>query len=161
MELDGTENWQTLATQDNSKWRNVLPVQGVYMPEDSSTLPDLVCTHYLVDTSGNNWRCIQSATIDASNADRLSIYDNQHNAKDPAAWKAYLAAQKAAGTPVTVVYRLAEPVVTQRDPARVIPPAPVCNVYADQGDVDVTYNRDINMAFAALETAMKTLLGGA
>lgn len=57
-----------------------------------------------------------------SNADRLSIYDNQHNAKDPAAWKAYLAAQKAAGTPVTVVYRLAEPVVTQRDPARVIPP---------------------------------------
>lgn len=161
MELDGTENWQTLATQDNSKWRNVLPVQGVYMPENSSTLPDLVCTHYLVDTSGNNWRCIQSATIDASNADRLSIYDNQYNAKDPAAWKTYLAAQKAAGTPVTVVYQLAEPVVTQRDPARVIPPAPVCNVYADQGDVDVTYNRDINMAFAALETAMKTLLGGA
>ena len=115
MELDGTENWQTFATQDNSKWRNVLPVQGVYMPENSSTLPDLVCTHYLVDTSGNNWRCIQSATIDASNADLLSIYDNQYNAKDPAAWKAYLAAQKAAGTPVTVVYRLAEPEVVKHD----------------------------------------------
>ena len=154
MELDGTENWQTLATQDNSKWRNVLPVQGVYMPENSSTLPDLVCTHYLVDTSGNNWRCIQSATIDASNADRLSIYDNQYNVKDPAAWKSYLAAQKAAGTPVTVVYRLTEPVVTQRDPARVIPPAPVCNVYADQGDVDVTYNRDINIVLSQMQAAI-------
>ena len=99
--------------------------------------------------------------MDTTASNGMAVYDANYDTNSLAAWKAYLAAQKAAGTPVTVVYQLAEPVVTQRDPARVIPPAPMCNVYADQGDVDVTYNRDINMAFAALETAMKTLLGGA
>ena len=75
--------------------------------------------------------------------------------------KTWLDSQKNAGTPVTVVYPVGTTGVTQHDPVRLVPIAPVCNVYADQGDVDVTYNRDINMAFAALETAMKTLLGGA
>lgn len=68
--------------------------------------------------------------------------------------KTWLDSQKNAGTPVTVVYPVGIPVITQHDPARVIPPAPVCNVYADQGDVDVTYNRDINMAFQQLQAAI-------
>lgn len=82
------------------------------------------------------------------------IYDSTYNTNDVSAWKSWLAAQKAAGTPVTVVYQLAEPVVTQRDPARVIPPAPMCNVYADQGDVDVTYNRDINIVLSQMQAAI-------
>lgn len=68
--------------------------------------------------------------------------------------KTWLDGQKTAGTPVTVVYPVGTPGVTQRDPARVIPPAPVCNVYADQGDVDVTYNRDINIVLSQMQAAI-------
>ena len=59
----------------------------------------------------------------------------------------WLSAQAAAGTPFTVVYPLAEPVITQHDPARILPPAPVCRVFADAGNTAVGYNRDINIAF--------------
>ena len=159
MELDGTESgWRTSPTEDNTKLRYVLPAPDALNPPTTYDMPDITCTHYAAAPPYNNWRSTQSVCVSSGS---LVFFDTVYGAQDLAAWKSYLAAQKAAGTPVTVVYQLAEPVVTQRDPARVIPPAPMCNVYADQGDVDVTYNRDINMAFAALETAMKTLLGGA
>lgn len=45
----------------------------------------------------------------------LLIYDNIYNAADLSAWKSWLAAQKAAGKPVTIIYRLAQPVITQHD----------------------------------------------
>ena len=159
MELDGTESgWRTSPTEDNTKLRYVLPAPDALNPPTTYDMPDITCTHYAAAPPYNNWRSTQSVCVSSGS---LVFFDTAYGSQDLAAWKSYLAAQKTAGTPVTVVYQLAEPVVTQRDPARVIPPAPMCNVYADQGDVDVTYNRDINMAFAALETAMKTLLGGA
>ena len=61
--------------------------------------------------------------------------------------KAWIAAQYTAGTPVTVVYQLDAPAVTRHDPARILPPAPVCRVFADAGNTAVGYNRDINIAF--------------
>ena len=61
--------------------------------------------------------------------------------------KTWLSAQAAAGTPFTVVYPLGTPVVTQHDPARILPPAPVCRVFADAGNTAVGYNRDVNIAF--------------
>lgn len=161
MELDGTENWHLSGTVETSKYRPTLVLSDIVTLDSNQVLPDIVCTHYQTQTMYNSYRCTTGVSMDTTASKGMAVYDANYDTNSLAAWKSYLAAQKAAGTPVTVVYRLTEPVVTQRDPARVIPPAPVCNVYADQGDVDVTYNRDINMAFAALETAMKTLLGGA
>lgn len=161
MELDGTENWHLSGTVETSKYRPTLVLSDIVTLDSNQVLPDIVCTHYQTQTMYNSYRCTTGVSMDTTASNGMAVYDANYDTNSLAAWKAYLAAQKAAGTPVTVVYQLAEPVVTQRDPARVIPPAPMCNVYADQGDVDVTYNRDINMAFAALETAMKTLLGGA
>lgn len=87
---------------------------------------------------------------------------------DVSAFKAWLAAQKEAGTPVALLYPLAHPAAEELgDPARIAPPAPVCQVYADAGDVEVAYNRDVNLAMAAcearlaaLEEAAAALLGG-
>lgn len=87
---------------------------------------------------------------------------------DVSAFKAWLAAQKEAGTPVALLYPLAHPAAEELgDPARIAPPAPVCQVYADAGTVEVAYNRDVNLAMAAcearlaaLEEAAAALLGG-
>lgn len=152
MELDGTESgWRTSPTEDNTKLRYVLPAPDALNPPTTYDMPDITCTHYAAAPPYNNWRSTQSVCVSSGS---LVFFDTVYGAQDLAAWKAYLAAQKAAGTPVAVVYRLAEPVVTQRDPARVIPPAPVCNVYADQGDVDVTYNRDINIVLSQMQAAI-------
>ena len=85
----------------------------------------------------------------ASAGKRLYIFLGPEHADIDTADKlqTWLAAQAAAGTPFTVVYQLAEPVVTQHDPARILPPAPVCRVFADAGNTAVGYNRDVNIAF--------------
>ena len=154
MELDGTENWHLSGTVETSKYRPTLVLSDIVTLDSNQVLPDIVCTHYQTQTMYNSYRCTTGVSMDTTASNGMSVYDANYDTNSLAAWKAYLAAQKAAGTPVTVVYQLAEPVVTQRDPARVIPPAPVCNVYADQGDVDVTYNRDINIVLSQMQAAI-------
>ena len=61
---------------------------------------------------------------------------------------------------MTVVYQLDAPVVTRHDPARILPPAPVCRVFADAGNTAVGYNRDVNIVIPKLEAALAELLGG-
>lgn len=74
---------------------------------------------------------------------------------DIASFKAYLAAQAAAGTPVAVVYELADPVITQHEPQTIVPIPPVCNLYADAGTMDVGYPRDLTRAFDRLEALLQ------
>ena len=154
MELAGTENWHLSGTVETSKYRPTLVLSDIVTLDSNQVLPDIVCTHYQTQTMYNSYRCTTGVSMDTTASNGMAVYDANYDTNSLAAWKAYLAAQKAAGTPVTVVYQLAEPVVTQRDPARVIPPAPVCNVYADQGDVDVTYNRDINIVLSQMQAAI-------
>ena len=111
----------------------------------------LVCTHYGIGTSPNRISAILSGG-------HTYIRDACCTTID--AFKAYLAAQYAAGTPVTVLYQLAEPVITQHDPARILPPAPVCRVFADAGTMEVGYNREVNIVIPKLEAALAELLGG-
>ena len=46
--------------------------------------------------------------------------------------------------------------MTRHDPARILPPAPVCRVFADAGNTAVGYNRDINRVVAKLEAALNS-----
>ena len=152
VELDGTESgWYSSPAKDTVTLRYALPASDALSPPTAQDMPDITCTHYKTDTPNNIYYGAQGVDINVST---IVFLDTAYGSQDLAAWKSYLAAQKAAGTPVTVVYQLAEPVVTQRDPARVIPPAPMCNVYADQGDVDVTYNRDINIVLSQMQAAI-------
>ena len=114
VELDGTENWQLDGTSDSSKYRMTLVLPDILNSPDNSTPPHLCCTHYPTSTPNLTYRLNQGITVSiSSGGKRMMIYDDTYNIADNTNWKAYLAAQKAAGTPVTVVYQLAEPVVTQ------------------------------------------------
>lgn len=157
VELDGTENWHLSGTVETSKYRPTLVLSDIVTLDSNQVLPDIVCTHYQTQTMYNSYRCTTGVSMDTTASNGMAVYDANYDTNSLAAWKSYLAAQKAAGTPVTVVYRLTEPVVTQHDPERIVPPAPVCNAYADQGDVDVTYNRDINMAVKRIATLAGTV----
>ena len=137
VELDGTEAWITRTSG-----------AGVY----GYALPDVfdapaaagVCTHFSFVKNGASGTQTAVCVASASTRKDLSVFTTIATLDD---FKAWLSARATAGTPVTVLYQLAEPVITQHDPARILPPAPVCRVFADAGGVDVGYNRDINIAF--------------
>ena len=76
-------------------------------------------------------------------------------------WKADLAAQYAAGTPVTIVYQLATP-ITYAHPAVVLPALPddtgkVTITGEADGTVSAKYNKDITYAFSELQSAILAL----
>lgn len=137
VELDGTEAWITRTSG-----------AGVY----GYALPDVfdapaaagVCTHFSFVKNGASGTQTAVCVASASTRKDLSVFTTIATLDD---FKAWLSARATAGTPVTVLYQLAEPVITRHDPARILPPAPVCRVFADAGSVDVGYNRDVNMAF--------------
>lgn len=59
-------------------------------------------------------------------------------------WKSYLAAQKAAGTPVTIAYKLASPTAFTATGAKTITAKSGVNtVFSDAGNVKVKYSDDI------------------
>ena len=135
--LDGTEAWITRTSGTG--------VHGYALPDvfDAPAAAG-VCTHFTFIKNGASGMQTEVCVASASTRKDLSVFTTIATLDE---FKAYLAAQYAAGTPVTVAYQLAAPAVTQHDPARILPPAPVCRVFADAGSVDVGYNRDVNTAF--------------
>lgn len=133
--LDGTEEI-SVYPQGNRQYQIRNPMRGIPYTGTSS--------HYIKTASQVAWDKIPNGGCQ-SGSWAFVVHDEACATLDD--FKGYIAAQYAAGTPVTVVYQLDEPVITQHDPARILPPAPVCRVFADAGGVDVGYNRDINIAF--------------
>lgn len=109
--LDGTEDWTVFGKflEDKSDWYYTTGrIQGAI--NAAPTKGNEVCSHYPhADVANNNtlkgcaivWKCIRVRWGD-------TIPDNADD------WKAYLAAQYAAGTPVQVAYKLsAAPIVPE------------------------------------------------
>ena len=132
--FDGTESMRCEAHGNGQRYVSI----DLDAAANKSVMP--ISTHYTSSawTQDNNKVYIPNPVV-------MVITDSRFTTLQAA--RDILAAQYAAGTPVTVVYQLDAPVVTQHDPARILPPAPVCRVFADAGGVDVGYNRDINIAF--------------
>ena len=145
--FDGTEAWAVSATGTAGKYRVSLSIEDILPTATFSQASSCRCSHYATISADNTYHLQVGISANYGTSHGIFIYDDAYDVQDVTGWKSYLAAQAAAGTPVTVVYQLDAPAVTQRDPARILPPAPVCRVFADAGGVDVGYNRDINIAF--------------
>ena len=97
--LDGTEGWSRGTKGEQQYCYNNL--SGINV----NTTNELYCTHYdisNVNSPQNNKVCVRL------NKNGFTFGDNV-NCTSTDTWKAYLAAQYAAGTPVTVIYPLATP----------------------------------------------------
>ena len=158
--LDGTENWGLYDTAVSDKKRMGLYIPNVWSVANANILPKMICTHYQTTTPEKTWNCLPGITVNISSNPFLAIYDDQYNYADITAWKSWLSAQQQAGTPVTLLYRLAEPVITQHDPIAVTVPAPTTNISADAGEVNITYTKDTGRVIAALTERIAALEGG-
>lgn len=102
--LDGTEEWTTDTYGGNRRF-----VTRNFAKEQLSTV---VCTHYSSTIEDGARTSPNNAYVAATGA--LAIYIASTQSIDTAEdWKAYLAQQYANGTPVIVVYPLAEPTTEQ------------------------------------------------
>lgn len=105
VELDGTENWQW---NSNTAW----PYIATFLPNNKTGVAP-VCSHY----QGTGAVVPAASQVAINEFGSLIIKDPSWQSVEDA--KAYLAAQKAAGTPVQVAYQLATPEVYATDPIKI------------------------------------------
>lgn len=107
VELDGTEHWR-LESETNCFLLDRALLNGKYDYNEAT----VICDRYKSGTYINRpTPCVYAYDYGGTS---LGFADNQYDSVD--SWKSYLAAQKAAGTPVQVAYQLAAPEVYATDP---------------------------------------------
>lgn len=109
VELDGTENWQwnTASGTNYFLFDRGLP-NGRFVDNE----PTVICDRYKSASYSNRTSpCVYAYDYGGTS---LGFADNSYDSVDN--WKSYLAAQKAAGTPVQIAYQLATPETYATDP---------------------------------------------
>lgn len=115
IEFDGTESWWNHEINASGDFRFFLIDTGIRNMKNNSEIIRGLSTHYTAKSPAQTFA--KSTGFSASMYEAgfdgalLQVYDENHNTTMED-WKSYLAAQKAAGTPVKVVYELETPVET-------------------------------------------------
>lgn len=108
LELDGTENWILFGTGTSGVSRMALSLLDALNVDNQNELPHMLCSHYPTVSPADTWLCVEGASINFGSSYLLFMFDESK--QDILSWKSWLSEQKAAGNPVSVVYRLREPV---------------------------------------------------
>lgn len=151
--FDGSEAWTIggLAA-DKRDWYYVSP-KIVDSINDSPKSGNEICSHYPhYDVSNNN---TGKGCALVWSAFRVRWGDIIPESTD--AWKSYLAAQYAAGTPVQIAYKLVTPTPIHATGAQPVPALAGCNtVLTDADSATVTGRADPAHAIAALQAQLAT-----
>lgn len=115
LEFDGTENWTSSRTKIDGSYRYVHTLSDAFTSFDNNSVAEFYCTHYNVYSSNYVWKGNEGASFELTDSVKLSIFDDTYNSLSTDSWKSFLASQKSAGTPVTILYRLSVPVVSHLD----------------------------------------------
>ena len=108
---------------------------------DDKKIADIVCSHYKSATASDLYNTHDAHFIAQNNGTEIWFSDTNFSSKDD--FKAYLAAQYAAGTPVQIVYKLATPTVIQLTPAQITALQGMNNIWCDAGETTVSGRKDI------------------
>ena len=133
--ITGAEAWVAATSAANTYYFDLINTGGEITTQ---VLKPGICSHY--KTAQTAQIGVEDKTfqhLDYSSMRRFLFRDDSYAAVD--AWKSYLAAQAAAGTPVTIVYELAEP--TAETPSAIAPIAPqpgVVNIFTDADTFSAT-----------------------
>lgn len=142
--LDGTETWSYELTNISGKVGFILRAKDIQTPTTPDQKGQIVCNKYVTRSANDTYTAKTGISIEAGNNKYFRIYDEVHADKDVAAWKAYLAAQYAAGTPVQICYKLKEPVPFTAAGAQPIPALAGANtVLTDADSVSVSGRADL------------------
>lgn len=145
--LDGTENW-IMGGAVEGNYSYFVPNAVAVADTPIVTVSTEVCTHYKIlnYNDGTESAFLSSEPYAYINTSRFNSVEEL---------KSYLAAQYAAGTPVQIAYKLAEPVPFTATGAQLIPALAGANtVLTDSDSVTVTGRADPIKRITDLEDAV-------
>ena len=150
--IDGTESVKQNTIGGYPRF-DITP--GIAIPVQSSYQRDQLCSHFML----NSGAAIVGNTRDLSFASfKGKIYIRYDAMVEVAAFKAFLAQQYAAGTPVQVCYQLAKPITIQLTPTEVLALSGQNTLYSDTGDTAVTGRVDPQTIIADQQATIKSVL---
>lgn len=104
---------------------------SIAIPATSGTIADIICSAY--KTLNSNDTYLKNTAISVTTSGTISIYDPNYNtSSSPSAFATAMTGQK-------IVYGLATPTTVQLTPTEVKSLLGQNNIWADSGNVDVTY----------------------
>ena len=106
-----TENWGTETTNSPGKVGFKFQVPEIATPAMPYIKGDIVCNQYPTHTADETSKRQNGISVEAQEHHYFRIYSDTYAEGTIDEWKAYLAAQYAAGTPVQVAYKLKKLVV--------------------------------------------------
>ena len=155
--LDGTGTWSFESTNISGKNGFILRTKDIQTPTTPSLKGQIVCNKYVTLSANDTYTAHTGISVEAKNNRYFRIYDEAYADKSVDAWKAYLAAQYAAGTPVQVCYKLATPVPFTATGGAALPAlAGVNTVITDADTLTVTGRADPIKRMTELESMIKT-----
>lgn len=153
--LDGTEKWTFQTTNSPDKYGFVFQVPEIATPTIPQIKGDIVCSQYPTVSANDTYQCKNGISVEADNNHYFRIYNDTYAGGTTDEWKSHLAAQYAAGTPVQVAYKLAEPTPFTATGAQPIPAlAGVNTVLTDADSATVTGRADPIKRITDLEDAV-------
>ena len=153
--LDGTEKWGSESTGSPGKVGFTFQVPEIVTPMSPEIKGDIVCSQYPTISANDTYNCKNGISVEANNHHYFRIYNDTCAGGTTDEGKSYLAAQYAAGTPVQVCYKLAEPVPFTATGAQPIPAlAGVNTVLTDADSATVTGRADPIKRITDLEDAV-------
>lgn len=152
-----TEKWDKQETINSTKYGFIFDVPEIATPTSPGIKGDIVCNQYPAKTANETYICQNGVSVEANNNHYFRIYDDAHAEDTIDAWKAYLAAQYAAGTPAQIAYKLATPVPFTASGGGTIKALPSTNtVLTDAGTLTVKGRADPIHIIQQLQAASAT-----
>lgn len=153
--LDGTEKWGSEPTKNPGKVGFTFQVPEIATPTSPELKGGIVCNQYPTVSANDTYSCKNGISVEAQAHTYFRIYNDTYAGGTTDEWKAYLAAQNAAGTPVQVAYKLATPTpftATGAQPISAL--AGVNTVLTDADSATVTGRADPVKRITDLEDAV-------
>lgn len=156
--LDGTEKWGRELTKNPGKVGFTFQVPEIATPTSPELKGGIVCNQYPTVSANDTYLCKNGISVEAQAHTYFRIYNDTYAGGTTDEWKAYLAAQNAAGTPVQVAYKLATPTPFTATGAQPIPALAGANtVLTDADSATVTGRADPIKRTADLEAAVASI----
>ena len=163
--IDGTENWYTWGVD-----KIMDGVTGFYSYDvndyNAAYVNDAMSSH-MINSKGCSWGggtegigfsgTVNSKYVIFSINDKI-LQDTSTNEKAIESWKAYIAEQYAAGTPVQIAYKLADPIPFQIEGEQILALKGINNILTDADTATVIGREDpvhyVDKKFAELSAAI-------
>lgn len=156
--LDGTEGWAVRNTKDTTKHRFYMRILDRNSVSTSSSVADIVSDRYKTVPASLTYTKYNGISADPGDKKIIDIYDENYSERTLDEWKSYLAAQYAAGTPVQICYKLAEPVpFTAVGAQPILALSGVNTILTDSNSITVTGRADPIKRITDLEDAVASM----